>query len=88
MIADLSVDDIRILNDHFAVRRIRQSSRAEDLPLEIGLRIDVSDSVQKTVAPEKQATPTVPQSSHAAAVGSGVPNGIRPRCAALASFHR
>ena len=57
MIADLSVDDIRILNDHFAVRRIRQSSRAEDLPLEIGLRIDVSDSVQKTVAPEKQARP-------------------------------
>ena len=57
MIADLSVDDIRILNDHFAVRRIRQSSRAEDLPLEIGLRLDASDSVQKTVAPEKQATP-------------------------------
>ena len=56
LITDLSVDDIRILDDHFAVRRVRQFSRAEDLPLEIGLLVDVSDSVQKTVAREKQAT--------------------------------
>ena len=56
MITDLSVDDIRILDDHFAVRRIRQFSRAQDLPLQIGLLLDVSDSVQKTVAHEKQVT--------------------------------
>ena len=56
LITDLSVDDIRILDDHFAVRWVRQFSRAEDLPLEIGLLLDVSDSVQKTVAREKQAT--------------------------------
>ena len=56
LITDLSADDIRILDDHSAVHRIRQFSRADDLPLQIGLLLDVSDSVQKTVALEKQAT--------------------------------
>jgi len=56
LITDLSVDDIRILDDHFAVRRMRQFSRAQDLPLQIGLLLDVSGSVEKTVAREKQAT--------------------------------
>ena len=56
LITDLSADDIRILDDHSAVHRIRQFSRAEDLPLQIGLLLDVSDSVQKTVVLEKQAT--------------------------------
>jgi VWFA-related protein len=56
LITDLSADDIWILDDHFAVHRIREFSRAEDLPLQIGLLVDVSDSVRKTILLEKQAT--------------------------------
>jgi Ca-activated chloride channel family protein len=56
LVTNLSVDEIRVLDDHFAVHRIRQFSRAEDLPLEIGVLLDVSDSVQRNVVREKQAT--------------------------------
>lgn len=56
LVTDLSADDIRILDDNDAVARIRQFTRADDLPLQIGLLLDVSDSVQKTISREKQAT--------------------------------
>jgi VWFA-related protein len=56
LIADLSADDIRILDDHSAVHRIRQFSRADDLPLQVGLLLDVSDSVLKNIGREKLAT--------------------------------
>ena len=54
-ITDLTADDIRIIDDHFAVHRIRQFSRPQDLPLQVGLLLDVSDSVQKSIPHEKKA---------------------------------
>ena len=56
LVTDLSADDIRIVDDNDPVARIRQFTRADDLPLQIGLLLDVSDSVQKTLLREKQAT--------------------------------
>jgi len=56
LITDLSAGDIRILDDQVPVNRIRQFSRAEDLPLRIGLLLDVSDSVHRTISGEKLAT--------------------------------
>jgi len=55
LITDLAAKEIRILDDHFAVERIRQFSRAEDLPLDVGLLLDVSDSVRGTIAQERGA---------------------------------
>ena len=56
LVTDLSDRDIRIFDDHSAVHRIRHFSRADDLPLQVGLLLDVSDSVQKSLAREKLAT--------------------------------
>jgi Ca-activated chloride channel family protein len=55
LVTDLSADDIRVLDDQSAVPRIRQFTRADDLPVQVGLLLDVSDSVQKTIAREKLA---------------------------------
>ena len=55
-VTDLSARDVRILDNHSAVRRFRQFARADDLPLEVGLLLDVSDSVQKSILREKLAT--------------------------------
>jgi VWFA-related protein len=56
LVTNLSADDIRILDDHSRVNRILQFSRADDLPLQIGLLLDVSKSVEKTIVLEKEAT--------------------------------
>lgn len=56
LVTDLSPRDIRILDDHYAVRGFRQFSRADDLPLEVGVLLDVSDSVQKSISREMLAT--------------------------------
>jgi VWFA-related protein len=56
LVTDLSADDIRILDDNDAVAGVRHFTRADDLPLQVGLLLDVSDSVQKSIAREKQAT--------------------------------
>ena len=56
LVTDLSPRDVRILDDHYAVRQIRQFSRADDLPLEVGVLLDVSDSVQTSITREKLAT--------------------------------
>jgi Ca-activated chloride channel homolog len=56
LVTSLTQDDFRILDNHLAVQRIRQFSRVQDLPLQLGLLLDVSDSVQKTVARETLAT--------------------------------
>jgi hypothetical protein len=37
------------------VQRIRQFSRQDDLPLQVGILLDVSDSVQKNILREKLA---------------------------------
>ena len=52
----LSAADFRIFDDQFAVKRLRNFSRMNDLPLQVGILLDVSDSVQKTVLREKLAT--------------------------------
>ncbi len=55
LITTLSAADFRIFDNQSAVQRIRQFSRLEDLPLQLGILLDVSDSVQKTVFHEKLA---------------------------------
>ena len=55
LVTNLTQDDFRILDNHSPVARIQQFSRREDLPLQLGLLLDVSDSVQKTVFREKLA---------------------------------
>jgi Ca-activated chloride channel homolog len=55
LVTDLSPSDFRIFDNQSAVQGIRQFSRLDDLPLQLGLLLDVSDSVQKTTAREKLA---------------------------------
>jgi len=55
LVTSLSATDFRIFDNQFAVQRIRQFSRLDDLPLQLGILLDVSDSVQKTAAREKLA---------------------------------
>jgi Ca-activated chloride channel family protein len=53
LVNSLSADDIRIFDNQRAVQRIRQFSRQDDLPLQVGILLDVSDSVQKNILREK-----------------------------------
>jgi VWFA-related protein len=55
LVNGLSSGDFRIFDDQVAVQRFRNFSRLENLPLQIGLLLDVSDSVHKTVSREKLA---------------------------------
>jgi Ca-activated chloride channel homolog len=55
LVTDLSLSDFRIFDNQTSVQRIRQFSRLDDLPLQLGLLLDVSDSVQKTTTREKMA---------------------------------
>lgn len=56
LLQSLSSSDFRILDNRLAVGRISSFSRQEDLPLQVGLLLDVSDSVEKTKLRERQAT--------------------------------
>lgn len=51
----ISSGDIRILDNRTAVQRIHDFSRREDLPLQVGILLDVSDSVQRNAQRERQA---------------------------------
>jgi Ca-activated chloride channel homolog len=51
----ISADDICIFDNQRAVQRIRHFSHQEDLPLQVGVLLDVSDSVQKNILREKLA---------------------------------
>lgn len=55
MVDDLSVSDIHIQDDHKAPERILQFIPQSKLPLRLGLLIDISDSVERRFAFEKQA---------------------------------
>jgi VWFA-related protein len=55
LVSDLRPADLRILDNLNAVNRIQEFSRLRDLPLQIGVLIDVSDSVGRTVVREKLA---------------------------------
>ena len=55
-ITNLSAGDLRIFDNQSVVQQIRHFSRLQDLPLQMGILLDVSDSVQKTTSREKLAT--------------------------------
>ena len=54
-VQDLSPDDVRILDDQLPVTKLQDFARDEDLPLRLGVVLDVSDSVKRTLAEEKTA---------------------------------
>jgi Ca-activated chloride channel family protein len=55
LLTNLSPGDFRIYDNQSAVQRLRQFSRLNDLPLQIGILLDISDSVQGSVWNEKLA---------------------------------
>jgi VWFA-related protein len=56
LVTNLSARDLRIFDNQSAVQQIRHFSRQQDLPLQMGILLDVSESVQKTTSREKLAT--------------------------------
>ncbi len=55
LLPSLTRGDFRILDNHDAVLQIRDFTRLDDLPLQVGILLDVSDSVQKSAALQRQA---------------------------------
>ena len=53
LIPDITQSDIRILDDHVPVDHIKQFEKMSDLPLRIGLLLDVSDSMKRAMEQEK-----------------------------------
>lgn len=53
LIPDIAQSDIRILDDQVPVDHIRQFEKMSDLPLRIGLLLDVSDSMKRAMEQEK-----------------------------------
>ena len=51
---DLNDRDFRVIDNRSAVLGIREFSRLDDLPLQIGILLDVSDSVKNTVRQERE----------------------------------
>jgi VWFA-related protein len=54
-LTQLSADDVRVFDDQAPVIRLSEFERAENLPLEIGIAIDTSDSVVRVLPEEKAA---------------------------------
>ena len=54
-VQDLSPDDIRILDDQSPVAKLQGFARDQDLPLRLGIILDVSDSVKRVLPEEKAA---------------------------------
>ena len=55
LMRSLTGSDFRVLDNRSAVSHIGNFSRLDDLPLQIGILVDVSDSVHKTAEREKKA---------------------------------
>jgi hypothetical protein len=55
LVQDLSPDDIRIFEDQSPVARLHDFARDENLPLRLGIILDVSDSVKRVLPEEKTA---------------------------------
>jgi Ca-activated chloride channel homolog len=53
LIPDLSLSDVRILDDQIPVDHIKHFEKMSDLPLRVGLLLDVSDSMKRAMAQEK-----------------------------------
>ncbi len=58
LISDLSLSDLRILDDHVPVDHIKHFEKMSDLPLRVGLLLDVSDSMKRAMQPEKSVALT------------------------------
>jgi Ca-activated chloride channel family protein len=56
LLNSISSADLHVLDNRVAVPHIRDFTRMEDLPLQVALVVDVSDSVEKTALREQQAT--------------------------------
>ena len=56
LLKSISSADLHILDNRIAVPRIRDFTRMDDLPLQVGILLDVSDSVEKTALRERQVT--------------------------------
>ena len=55
LLRNLSAEDIRILEDQSPVTRLVDFARDENLPLRLGIILDVSDSVKRALPEEKEA---------------------------------
>ena len=55
LVQDLSADDLSILEDQSPVAKLEDFARDDDLPLRLGIVLDVSDSVKRAVSEEKVA---------------------------------
>ena len=77
LVTGLAADDVRVFDNQARVQRIRQFSRMENSPLQFGILLDVSDSVQKNVVHEKLAAQLLvqqvlrPQTDRAFLMGFG-----------------
>lgn len=56
LITGLTARDVRVFDNQSPVSEFHEFLRQDDLPLQIGILLDVSDSVQKTLVREKVAT--------------------------------
>jgi Ca-activated chloride channel homolog len=56
LVTSLAAGDFRVIDNQLTVQRIRQFLRLDNLPLQLGILLDVSDSVQKNIVREKLAT--------------------------------
>ena len=52
----ISSDNLQIFDNRVAVAQIREFSRTENVPLEVGILLDVSDSFEKNAQRERQVT--------------------------------
>ncbi len=57
LVQDLSPEDVRIFDEQAPVEHFSEFERAQDLPLQLGIVVDTSDSV-KRVLPEEKAAAT------------------------------
>jgi len=55
LVQNLSPDDVRILDDQSPVAKFQDFARDDNLPLRLGILLDVSDSVKRVLPEEKAA---------------------------------
>ena len=55
LIRDLSASDVEVFDEQSEVKRFSDFERADNLPLQIGLVLDTSDSVKRVLPEEKRA---------------------------------
>jgi len=55
VVQDLSPDEVRIFDNQSPVARFNDFERVQDLPLQLGLILDTSDSVKRVLSDEKAA---------------------------------